>query len=477
MRFTIRKKLFYSHFFAVVLVSGSIGTFFYYSAVDSLFKGLQNRLRSSAALLSRSLDADEIRDIRGPADVNRPEYQKNLHLLREFQDANDDIAFIYIMRKVGDKVVFVIDSDPSPQQALPGRVYTADVPNLRRGFDTLIADKKILCDEWGCFLSGYAPIKNGKGQFLLGMDMDAGAVQQKFRAIRITGILSLCLSLLLAFLFSKFLAERITSPVRVLVRRSKEIADQIFVGEVKADSSDELADLAHAFNIMSRRLSESYQHNRNALADLEEVRASLEARVVVRTARLAELNEQLRQEISVRKRAEGALARAAATDYLTNLLNRRAMTTLLEQEVERVRRSGLESSLILMDIDHFKAFNDRYGHGLGDKVLVHVAGYLKGLLRRQDAVARWGGEEVLILLPQTALAGAMAVAEKVRAGFSDHPFTIDGFTVGITVSMGVSALTAELSIDACIRRADMAMYRAKSEGRNRVVAAGDDDPA
>ncbi len=113
MRFTIQRKLFYSHFFAVILVSGSIGTFFYRSAVDSLFVNLQSRLRNSAALISRSIDANDLKGINTPSDVTDESYQKYLNLLREYKEANEDIAFIYLMRRQDDKVVFVIDSDSS----------------------------------------------------------------------------------------------------------------------------------------------------------------------------------------------------------------------------------------------------------------------------------------------------------------------------------------------------------------------------
>ena len=113
-RFSIQRKLFYSHFIAVVLVSGSIGTYFYQSAVNSLFTNLQSRLMNSAALISRSLDANEILDIKTPEDTNLPAYQKYLKMLREFKASNKDIAFIYIMRKQGNDVVFVIDSDNRP---------------------------------------------------------------------------------------------------------------------------------------------------------------------------------------------------------------------------------------------------------------------------------------------------------------------------------------------------------------------------
>ncbi len=136
------------------------------------------------------------------------------------------------MRKGDDGVVFVIDSDTSPDQSLPGRKYTASVPNLHRGFTRLTADQKILCDEWGCFLSGYAPLKNGQGNYLIGIDLRADEVNRKFRAIRIAGIILLICSIILAYLFSRFLASRITRPIRLLVKRTREIADGVFVGRV-----------------------------------------------------------------------------------------------------------------------------------------------------------------------------------------------------------------------------------------------------
>jgi len=474
MRLTIQRKLFYSHFLAVVLVSGSIGTFFYHSAVSNLFSSLQVRLKNSAAIISRVIDAEDLAGIRSPEDTQTAVYQKYLKLLRDFEDANKDIAFIYVMRKQEDGIVFVIDSDRTEAQALPGRSYTAKAPHMITGFTTLIADDKITCDEWGCFLSGYAPLKNSRDDYLLGIDMRADEVNRKFRDIRIAGVISLLFSFILAYLFSFWLARRITLPIRLLVKRTSEIADGVFVGQVDINTRDEIGDLAKAFNGMSIRLDESHSRNQQAMADLKEARDSLESRVKDRTARIVEVNERLVKEIEERKRAESALEKAATTDYLTGLLNRRAMTGFLDHEVQRIRRSGVESSIILIDIDNFKYINDNYGHETGDRVLVAAAHNLKAALRSQDVIDRWGGEELLILLPETALAGAVGVAEKIRTGFADRPLDIGDQPINITVSIGVCVMTAGMSIDECFRRADKALYRAKSEGRNRTVAADEE---
>jgi diguanylate cyclase (GGDEF)-like protein len=301
--------------------------------------------------------------------------------------------------------------------------------------------------------------------------MRADEVQQKFRTIRIAGIVSLILSFILAYIFSKILAARITRPIKFFVKKSSDIAEGIFPEEINVDTRDELSDLAHAFNTMSSRLSQSHEHTQQAMVELQEARNSLETRVVERTARLAEVNEQLRQEIEERKRAEAALETAATTDYLTGLMNRRAMITLLDQEFKMVKRNDGGSSIILIDLDHFKNVNDRFGHETGDKMLVHVSQTLRGMLRDQDAIARWGGEEILILLPGTFKAGAWDVAEKIRARFAENPALINGQEIIMTASLGVCQIESTMTIDECLRRADKALYQAKDQGRNRTVVA------
>ncbi|MGH9464553.1 MAG: GGDEF domain-containing protein, partial [Thermoanaerobaculia bacterium] len=415
MRIPIQRRLLYSHFLAVVLVSGSIGTLFYRAALESLYQSLRARLQYSAALLSRSIDARELEEIRAPQDVERPAYRRHLELLREFQASNEDIAFIYVMRREGGDVIFVIDSDPSSEQALPGTVFYEEAPRLRDGFSALAADDEITRDRWGSFLSGYAPLKNGEGRYLVGLDMRADEVRRKLSRLRTAGVGSLGLSVVLALLFSGFIARQITRPVHLVTARSRQIAAGVFEGEVEVRSGDELEELASAVNTMSSRLRDSHARTQRALSELAEARDSLELRVEERTARLAQVNERLTREIVEREKAEEALARAATTDYLTGLTNRRAMLQRLEEERDRSQRSGRPFSILLADVDRFKQINDRYGHETGDHTLVAIADLLRAVVRKQDVVARWGGEELLVFLPETALAGGLEVAEKIRA--------------------------------------------------------------
>ena len=234
-------------------------------------------------------------------------------------------------------------------------------------------------------------------------------------------------------------------------------------------AKDELGDLAWAFNTMSDRLNLSHEQMQKALSEVEDARSNLEKRVEERTARLAEVNDKLITEIEERKRAEGALAKAATTDYLTQLHNRRSMMAILTHEMKRVERSGRESCLIMVDLDNFKKINDSFGHEAGDAVLVHIGKLMSGLVRKQDIIARWGGEELLIMLPETDRDGAVSVAEKLRGEVADRIIKISDHEIRVTISSGVSRMARGMTIDECIRQADKALYHAKSGGRNKTV--------
>lgn len=190
------------------------------------------------------------------------------------------------------------------------------------------------------------------------------------------------------------------------------------------------------------------------LEDSHDYQTHLEARVSERTQAL-----------------QDALAAAhvlAITDSLTRAFNRRQMETLVHDEVERAQRYHQPMSLIILDIDHFKAVNDNYGHSVGDKVLQQVSAILAHSLRQSDSLGRWGGEEFLILLPQIHADAAASVAEKVRLAVYTTDF---GLHEPVTISLGIAELRAGESAGEWITRADKALYRAKDRGRNRLVVA------
>lgn len=158
----------------------------------------------------------------------------------------------------------------------------------------------------------------------------------------------------------------------------------------------------------------------------------------------------------------------ATYDALTGALMRRALIEMAELELARCRRHGRSMALLVMDLDHFKSINDTHGHQTGDRVLVNFVTRVAALLRRPDRLGRFGGEEFVLLLPETTLDEAAAVAERIRHEMEAAP---DG-QPGCTVSIGVTANQADDSrIDTLLARADQALYQAKAAGRNRIATA------
>ncbi|WP_018231677.1 GGDEF domain-containing protein [Thioalkalivibrio thiocyanodenitrificans] len=180
------------------------------------------------------------------------------------------------------------------------------------------------------------------------------------------------------------------------------------------------------------------------------------------------------RDISARKRAEEEVQRLATTDELTGIANRREFTRILNRELDRARRYGTPLSLIMYDLDHFKRVNDSFGHDVGDHVLQKVARLVNDNIRSVDTAGRWGGEEFMILMPQSVAAAARIAAEKLRQTIAQYRF--DGVGTVITASFGVALFTQQDDRDSLLKKADQALYQAKARGRNRVetVIDGED---
>lgn len=170
-------------------------------------------------------------------------------------------------------------------------------------------------------------------------------------------------------------------------------------------------------------------------------------------------------------RAERRLEDLAATDPLTGLSNRRRLASLAQERIAQARQAGLPTAVVIADIDHFKRINDTHGHEAGDQVLVHVAELLARSSRARDLLARWGGEEFLLVMPTCGLADAQALAERMRSAVSERPARHGAHAIPTSLSLGVAQLRSGESLEAAIARADGALYASKHAGRNRVTAA------
>ncbi|WP_168206021.1 GGDEF domain-containing protein [Geobacter sp. FeAm09] len=165
-----------------------------------------------------------------------------------------------------------------------------------------------------------------------------------------------------------------------------------------------------------------------------------------------------------------SLELATRVDPMTGLANRRHIKEKVEQEYSRAQRHNRTFSIILADIDNFTRINDSYGYNAGDDVLVEISRVFMGCVRQEDVCARWGGEEFLILLPETSIEGALAVAQKIHESVAMTEFKASKPGIRTTISIGLSEYTPGQALFECVNRADHALQQAKKSGKNRYIA-------
>ncbi len=201
----------------------------------------------------------------------------------------------------------------------------------------------------------------------------------------------------------------------------------------------------------------SWSLHRVRISGLKRKQRELEIRVAERTKELEIANNQLKEVSSV--------------DFLTKLINRRGFIERAEVEIARTLRDDSEICIALVDIDNFKIFNDVYGHNCGDTILKFIAQHFKNNIRKQDIVARWGGEEFIVLMPNTSLEQGLIAFEKLRSSISKQTWRYQDQALSITATFGVVKYVEGESIDACVSEAGKALYQGKRSGKNRVMAA------
>jgi diguanylate cyclase (GGDEF)-like protein len=269
-------------------------------------------------------------------------------------------------------------------------------------------------------------------QIIEGAERDARSrvdeVSARIQASRLTILFGGAVAILLGMVVMIALAGTIVRPLEQAARIAGSIAAGHFLDVIPQQRSDEPGQLLRALFMMRREI-QAQQHE------------------------LARRNFELE--------------RIASTDKLTGLNNRRKLEDFATEHLAGIRRYGGRLSAILLDIDHFKAVNDIHGHPVGDSVIMLVAAIIGESVREADVAGRWGGEEFLVLLPNTTLDGALVLAEKIRRAVAGHDFPAVGSK---TVSLGVSQLLDDETMTGLVARADQALYRAKQMGRNRVEA-------
>jgi diguanylate cyclase (GGDEF)-like protein len=252
-------------------------------------------------------------------------------------------------------------------------------------------------------------------------------------------------------------------PVEELARAVEAISSDQLDIYLPSASRDEIGQLTRSFNRMAARL----RINRLEIERTQQNLADINLRLEQANLSLAEKNDEL-------ENANLKLAKLSVTDHLTGLHNLRNLTALLDQEMARSRRTRQPLSLLMIDLDDFKQFNDEYGHPAGDALLKEIAALFQENVRQTDHIGRWGGEEFLAVLPDTDPAGAREAAEKIRQAVAQYRFRLPGIISAIqqTISIGVAALSSEdlaaITQVQFVNRADKAMYQSKRLGKNRV---------
>ena len=186
---------------------------------------------------------------------------------------------------------------------------------------------------------------------------------------------------------------------------------------------------------------------------------------------LLKANEIIRTQNEQLKEIAFCLEQLSKTDALTELYNRRYLLEKLDEEVCRYKRTQKSFSVIIADIDDFKKINDFYGHDCGDYILKLIAQRLVQSVRDVDSVGRWGGEEFLILLPETPISGAQVLAERIRNNIRNNVADYNGASIPVTLTFGIAMFDGESDLDEVLKKADYALYEGKRQGKDRVMVA------
>jgi len=261
-------------------------------------------------------------------------------------------------------------------------------------------------------------------------------------------ILAMLIFFMAAIFFALVLNYSIISPVRKLTYALNDMSEgQNNIHFESIDSKDEIGSMQLAFEKLRRKLLQG---------DVYKATVS-----------------QQQKEIKYRKSQQDHFQQLALTDALTGAVNRHHFNEVLDQEIANVNNYGNPLSIMLLDIDHFKQVNDTYGHGVGDEVLVLFYQTCVEAVRSSDVVARIGGEEFVIIMPNTTLVNAHKFAERLRKKIAKLEINVADKQISVTVSIGVSQWKSDYFTNAetFVAHADKSLYLAKNNGRNRVVAA------
>lgn len=373
-------------------------------------------------------------------------FSKFAEIVRNDVAQNKTVSYIAVIENGGKRIVY------APESALQSEVHSVrkvshgaiDVSEgIHDGHTVFILKKTIHMgmEPWGTLVL-YIP-QSELEEKIAGF---SARMKEGIHQSLTDSLLSMGAFLLLFLPIAYVMASRISQPIVELTRHAENVARGNFSPRIPTGPKpqDEVGILEETFDTMCENLHQSY-------SQLAKYNTQLEEMVRVRTAELEEKNAEL-ETLSV-------------TDRLTQLYNRVKLEEIFAQQINLSRRYSTPFSILLCDIDFFKNINDTYGHIMGDTVLCEFSSLLREQIRESDTIGRWGGEEFLIICPETDADNALRFAERIRSAVHKHPFSTQKPQ---TISIGVSTFCADDTETSMVQRADKALYTAKNEGRNRV---------
>lgn len=412
---------------------------------NRLFDALKNHdqliIKTANKIVSNSRQAEEL-----------------LFLYLILSDPQDRNQFIISTSRIKDQIGFLEEISPSEE-------IKKIVTNLNSELHKIAAQADYLLlqhnknKRFGSFLKNDQYRKNTKGfndavsrmtdtVFDLKNALYRHSSLQKDRIIHLTAFVKYTLFIIIALLVvSLYLGRKIASvSPSPLFPRKKAVTGNI--DKVPYSGND---------------------HNNGSREESDPSLKRIISKLRSSNEKLINHNKILKQEILKSRQKEKELHKQATTDFLTNVLNRRAFFEKAQEEVERTLRYKNKLSVLILDIDHFKSINDSYGHHAGDEVLKKFIHSVENILRNSDFIGRIGGEEFAVLLPETELDRALIIGERIRDRIGNITIPIEKLTLRLTVSLGAAEYNSgEKNIYSAIKRADAALYRAKESGRNRI---------
>lgn len=563
-----------------VLLSLCITTGFTFWTADRAVRSeVKSALKRLAAVSASVIDADVHKHLTRPTQETSPEYLRAIEPLGKIVGSNDQITFVYTLIFRGSSAFFILDPTEAGDSDHDGvedkshimQEYPDVSTEARQAFfqGESTVEPEPYTDQWGTFLSGYAPIRDASGTTvaIVGVDLSAEAYMARLNGVRNAMQTGLIIAFLVSVLAAGFVfvaqsksqayKAKIEADQAKLAKANRCLEDQnqeLQDSKIQLERANNLAAMTHeklktvsmrfeqlfhklpvacftfdeAGNIrewnpefekllgldvtelFEKPSAELLPELSNAMRNVftgenlqgfewsfekkgsEAVHLSLVSNAfaiqiddkcvgaigaIIDITERQQLQAQLADKLNLAEDLNRQLGALSVTDGLTGVKNRRAFQDELAKQFALARRNCRSLSVILLDVDNFKSYNDTFGHPAGDRVLVEAAQILGHQARVSDFVARYGGEEFVIILPETDKEEACRVAERVRVALENHQWT----ELRVTASFGVATLTDDISHpDRLIKEADDALYFAKESGRNRVVhiqAATNEDAA